>query len=80
MIRWAVVFVPQSFPLVLKNTLSQPLISMYEPQQTWIEAGCKQEAQYWAVAANDVEALRSLARMQDVIMDRENLQSLAKVQ
>ena len=22
--------------------------------QTWIEAGCQQEAQYWAVAANDV--------------------------
>ena len=29
--------------------------------QTWIEAGCQQDAQYWAVAANDVSALRSFA-------------------
>jgi len=47
--------------------------------QTWIEAGCQQEAQYWAVAANDVEALKLLAGMENVTLDKENIRSLAKI-
>ena len=40
--------------------------------QNWKEAGCQQEAQFWAVAANDLNALKQLARM-------EKLRSLAKL-
>ena len=47
--------------------------------QTWIEAGCQQEAQYWAVAANDLNALKQLARMESVTLHREKLRSLAKL-
>ena len=47
--------------------------------QTWIEEGCQQDAQYWAVAANDVESLKLLARMENVTLDRERLRYLAKL-
>ena len=46
---------------------------------TWIEAGCQQEAQFWAVAANNVEALKMLSRMENVTLDRKKLRSLAKL-
>ena len=46
--------------------------------QTWIETGCQQEAQYWAVVANDAQALNQLARMENITMDTENLKALAK--
>ena len=47
--------------------------------QTWIDEGCQQEAQYWAVAANDIEALKLLGGMENVTLDRENIRSLAKI-
>ena len=47
--------------------------------QTWIEAGCQQEAQFWAVAANDVDTLKLLGTMNNVTLDRPKLRSLAKL-
>ena len=47
--------------------------------QTWIEAGYYQDAQYWAVAANALDALNLLARMEDVTLDRKKLVRLAKL-
>ena len=47
--------------------------------QTWIEAGCQQEAQYWAVAANDLSALKQLVRMENITLEREKLRRLAKL-
>ena len=45
--------------------------------QTWIEAGCQQEAQFWAVAANDLESLMQLTRMENVNLDKPKLLGLA---
>ena len=45
--------------------------------QTWIEAGCQQDAQFWTVAANNIEALKT-QRMENVILDTEKLKALAK--
>ena len=47
--------------------------------KTWIEADCQQEAQFWAVAANDINALKQLARIENVTLEREKLRSLAKL-
>ena len=47
--------------------------------QTWIEAGCQQDAQYWAVAANDLNALKHLAKVENVRLDRVKLRNLAKL-
>ena len=47
--------------------------------QTWVEAGCQQHAQFWAVAANDVDTLKILGRMEKVTLDRPKLRSLAKL-
>jgi len=47
--------------------------------QTWIDAGCQLEVQYWAVAANNVDLLKLLARMKNVTLDSENLKTLAKL-
>ena len=47
--------------------------------QNWIEADCQQEAQYWAVAANDLESLKYLSEVEKIQLDRENLRDLAKL-
>ena len=47
--------------------------------QTWMEAGCQNEAQYWAVAAKNTKALKILAKMDNVSLDKENLIILAKI-
>ena len=47
--------------------------------QTWIEEGCQQDAQYWAVAANDINALKHLEKMMNVTLDKPNLRRLAKL-
>ena len=49
--------------------------------QTWIEAGwvCQQEAQYWAVAANNINALKDLVDVENVKLDRPKLSKLAKL-
>ena len=44
-----------------------------------IEAGCKQEAQYWAVAANNGDALKHLVDVENVKLDRPKLNNLAKL-
>ena len=46
---------------------------------SWLEFGCEQEAQFWAVAANDVKVLKQLARMENIRLDRERLRNLAKL-
>ena len=46
--------------------------------ETWIESGCQQGAQFWAVAANDLYALKQL-EMENVTLHREKLRSLAKL-
>ena len=46
---------------------------------TWIDAGHHQEAQYWAVAANDLPALKALAGMNNVTLDRAKLSRLARL-
>lgn len=46
---------------------------------SWIAAGRQQDAQYWAVAANDSEALARLERMENVQMDWKKLNNLAKL-
>ena len=47
--------------------------------QTWLDAGCQQEAPMWAVVANDIKALKLLVNMKDVTFDRPGLLSLAKL-
>jgi len=47
--------------------------------QSWMEAGRQQDAQYWAIAANDSEALARLERMENVQMDWKKLNNLAKL-
>ena len=47
--------------------------------QTWIEAGCQEEAQYWAVVANAVNALIYLVDVENVKLDRPKLSKLAKL-
>jgi len=46
--------------------------------QTWLDAGLAQDAQYWAVVANDVAALKTLRYRQDVTMDWPRLRELAQ--
>ena len=46
--------------------------------QTWLDEGCQQQAQYWAVSPNDSEALDLLATTENVKMDIKNLRNLAK--
>ena len=38
--------------------------------ETWIESGCQQGAQFWAVAANDLYALKQL-EMENVTLQRK---------
>ena len=45
--------------------------------QTWLEAGERKAAQYWAVAANDVAALERLE--EEVRLDKVKLRRLARV-
>ena len=47
--------------------------------QTWLDAGCQQDAPMWAVAANDLKALRKLASMAEVIFDKPILLKLANL-
>ena len=47
--------------------------------QTWLEAGEKTAAQYWAVAANDVAALERLEEEEEVRLDKVTLRRLARV-
>ena len=48
--------------------------------ETWREAGRLQDAQYWAVAAADLGALKSLAAMKsEVKLDKVKLRKLAKI-
>ena len=47
--------------------------------QSWLEAGRHQDAQYWAVAANDINALKILESMKNVRLDRGKLRSLARL-
>jgi len=46
--------------------------------QSWREAGCLQEAQYWAVAANNISALTSLSVSGEVSLDGPGLRRLAR--
>ena len=47
---------------------------------TWREAGCLQDAQFWAVAANDLGALKSLTDMKtEVKIDKPKLRRLSKL-
>jgi len=47
--------------------------------QTWIEAGCQEDAQYWAVASNKLNALKRLVKRDSVRLDREKLLQVAKI-
>jgi len=47
--------------------------------QTWLDAGCQQDAPMWAVAAKDLKALRQLAKMEEVIFNKPKLLNLAKL-
>jgi len=47
--------------------------------QTWLDAGCQQDAPMWAVAANDLKALKELASMEEIIFDKPILLNLAKL-
>jgi len=47
--------------------------------QTWIDEGCQHEAQFWAVAANDINALKHLVDVEHVELDRPKLSTLAKL-
>jgi len=47
--------------------------------ETWIKAERVHDAQYWAVAANDIDALESLSNMENVVLDKENLIKIAKM-
>jgi len=47
--------------------------------QTWLDAGCQQDAPMWAVAANDLEALNQLANMKEVILDKPTLLNLTEL-
>jgi len=59
----------------VKHTFTLP-VSL----ETWLEAGRLQDAQFWAVAANDLEALKNLAAMKrDVKLDKPKLRKLAEV-
>jgi len=46
---------------------------------TWLEAGYLEDAQYWAVAANDVKSLIILKEEKNVTLDREKLLFLVKL-
>ena len=46
---------------------------------SWIDEGCQQEAQYWAVAANNIPALKLLERFKEIELDRARLRKLAKL-
>ena len=59
----------------MKHTFTLP-VSL----ETWLEAGRLHDAQFWAVAANDLEALKNLAAMnRDVKLDKPKLRKLAEV-
>jgi len=45
--------------------------------QTWLDAGCQQDAPMWAVAAKDLNALRQLAQMEGITVDKAILINLA---
>jgi len=47
--------------------------------QTWLDAGCHQDAPMWAVAANDLSALKQLDSMEEVSLDKPILINLAKL-
>jgi len=47
--------------------------------QTWLEAGCAQQAQFWAVAANDVLALDRLSKTHNINLESEKLRMLAEL-
>jgi len=47
--------------------------------QTWLEARCQKEAQYWVMAANDFNALKHLVDVENVKLDRPRLRNLAKL-
>ena len=47
--------------------------------QTWLDAGCQQDASMWAVAAKDLKALKQLAVMGSVIFDKSILCNLAEL-
>ena len=47
--------------------------------QTWIEAGCQQEAQYWAVVTNDLNVVKHLVDVENVKLDKPKLSNLAKL-
>lgn len=47
--------------------------------QTWLEAGCAYQAQFWAVAANDVQALDRLSKADNINLDREKLRKLTEL-
>jgi len=46
--------------------------------QTWLDEGFQQQAQYWALSADDSEALDVLASIENVEIDVKNLLNLAK--
>jgi len=46
---------------------------------TWLEAGYLEDAQYWAVAANDVKSLITLKEEKNVTLNREKLLFLVKI-
>ena len=46
---------------------------------TWIQEGLTRDAQLWALAAKDTEALKLLARMDEVTIDLEKLRLWDKV-
>jgi len=47
--------------------------------QTWLDAGCQQDAPMWAVAAKDLKALKQLAVMGNVIFAKPTLRNLAEL-
>jgi len=47
--------------------------------QTWLDAGCQQDAALWAVAANNLNALRELANMKEVFFNKPMLLDLANL-
>jgi len=47
--------------------------------QTWLDAGCQQDAPMWAVAANDLKALKQLANMKEITLDKPILLNLAEL-
>jgi len=45
--------------------------------QTWLDAGCQQDAPMWAVAAKDLNALKQLTNMEEITIDKPVLLDLA---